>query len=50
VNPKFSLLSESLDSMKYRLMNFAIVLFTLLLFFTLMVRVPPLFRVLQFRV
>jgi len=36
VNPKFSLLSESLDNMKYRLMNFAIVLFTLLLFFTLM--------------
>lgn len=41
VNPKFSLLSESLDSMKYRLMNFAIVLFTLLLFFTLMVFCSP---------
>jgi len=36
VNPKFSLLSESLDTMKFRLLNFAIVLFTLLLFFTLM--------------
>mmetsp|Transcript_11245 Transcript_11245/g.17677 ORF Transcript_11245/g.17677 Transcript_11245/m.17677 type:complete len:324 (-) Transcript_11245:106-1077(-) len=36
INPKFSLLSESLDQMKYRLLNFAIVLFLLLFFFTLM--------------
>jgi len=36
LNPRFSLLSEALDAMKYRLFNFAIVLFLLLLFFTFM--------------
>jgi len=34
VNPRFSLLSESLDAMKGRLFNFAIVMFILLVFFT----------------
>uniref|UniRef100_A0A6U2DAR5 Uncharacterized protein n=2 Tax=Hemiselmis andersenii TaxID=464988 RepID=A0A6U2DAR5_HEMAN len=34
VNPRFSLLSESLDAMKGRLFNFAIVMFILLIFFT----------------
>jgi hypothetical protein len=35
VNPRFSLLSESLDEMKLRLFNFAIVMFLLLAFFTM---------------
>ena len=36
LNPRFSLLSEALDAMKYRLFNFALVLFLILLFFTFM--------------
>lgn len=34
VNPRFSLLSESVDAMQGRLLNFAIVMFILLIFFT----------------
>jgi hypothetical protein len=34
VNPRFSLLSESVDAMQGRLFNFAIVMFILLVFFT----------------